>query len=211
VADAVERYREAERLPSRGDGPNADLVEALIRDGQTAEADALVERDASAARCRALLAADEQYEPAFRDALALHPPHDAFGRARTQLCFGERLRRSGRRTDAREQLRAAHATFERLGARPWSERAATELRATGERLRRRHGEGEELTPQELQVALQVAEGKTNKEAGAALFLSPKTIDYHLRSVFRKLGVSSRAELARHFATRSDQAADQAFA
>ena len=97
-------------------------------------------------------------------------------------------------------LRAAHADFERLGAGPWRERAAAELRATGERLGRRAArEGDELTPQELQVALQAAEGKTNKEIGAALFLSPKTVDFHLRRVFRKLDVRSRGELIRRFA------------
>src|SRR5262249_464719 len=133
-------------------------------------------------------------------------------RARTQLSFGARLRRAGRKTEARTQLRSAYETFERLGARPWAERAATELRATGERLRRpADGGGEELTPPDLQVGPQIAEGKTNKEAGAALFLSPKTIDFHLRSVFRKLGVRSRVELARHFAAASVQASDQAFA
>ena len=87
-----------------------------------------------------------------------------------------------------------------MEAAPWAERARRELRATGERLRRATPQlGEELTPQELQVALQVAAGKTNKEAGAALFLSPKTVEFHLARVFRKLDVASRGELIHRFA------------
>jgi DNA-binding CsgD family transcriptional regulator len=184
----------------------ANLVEAHVRSGRLDEAKAAYERtlaggsDALAARCRGLLAADDAFERAFQEALKLHPEHDAFGRARTRVCFGERLRRGGRRIDARAELRAAHDGFDRLGARPWAQRAAAELRATGERLGRREARaGEELTAQELQVALQAAEGKTNKEVGAALFLSPKTIDFHLRRVYRKLDVRSRAELIKHFA------------
>ena len=191
----------------RSDGDRgADLVEAWVRSGRIDEAIAAYERALPferagvAARCRGLLANDDAFDAPFVDALASHPEHDAFGRARTQLCYGERLRRAGRRVDARDQLRAAHDGFERLGAQPWAERAAAELRATGERLGRREARtGEDLTPQELQVALQVAEGKTNKEAGAALFLSPKTIDFHLRRVYRKLDIRSRAELIKQFA------------
>ena len=136
----------------------------------------------------------------FQEALELHPEHDPFGRARTRLCLGERLRRAGRRIDARAELRAAHDGFEQLGAHVWAERAAAELRATGERLGRRQArQGEELTAQELRVALQAAEGKTNKEIGAALFLSPKTVDFHLGRVYRKLELSSRAGLIKRFA------------
>jgi tetratricopeptide (TPR) repeat protein len=155
--------------PDRG----ADLVEACVRSGRREEARAAYERtlagerDAPGARCRGLLAADDAFEPAFREALEAYAEHDAFGLARTRLCFGERLRRAGRRIDARVELRAAHDGFERLGARPWVKRAAAELRATGERLGRREARtGEELTAQELQVALQAAEGKTNKQVGA---------------------------------------------
>ena len=90
-----------------------------------------------------------------------------FERARTELCFGERLRRARRRREAREQLRSAAATFERLAAEPWAARAATELRATGETVRRRDRTAdEELTPQELQIALHAAEGESNREIGA---------------------------------------------
>lgn len=205
VYDTIDPETVRRSDPDRG----ASLVEAFVRDGRVDEAQAAYERsvatdsDALAARCRGLLAADDAFEATFREALEQHTDHDPFGLARTQLCFGERLRRAGRRIDARAQLRAAHDSFDRLGARPWAKRAAAELRATGERLGRRQAQaGEELTAQELQVALQAAEGKTNKQAGAALFLSPKTIDFHLRRVYRKLNVSSRAELIKHFASNA---------
>jgi DNA-binding CsgD family transcriptional regulator len=184
----------------------ASLVEAHVRSGRAEQARDAYERtvapesDGVAARCRGLLAADDAFEAPFQEALALQHEHDPFGRARTRLCFGERLRRVGRRIDARAELRAAHDGFERLGARPWAQRTAAELRATGERLGRRQAQpGEELTAQELQVALQAAEGKTNKEIGATLFLSPKTVDFHLRRVYRKLDLRSRAELIKQFA------------
>ena len=120
-----------------------------------------------------------------------------FDRARTQLLLGERLRRDRRRVEARAHLRAALAAFEALGAAPWAERARAELRATGETARRRDpGTLAQLTPQELQVARFVREGLSNKEVAAQLFLSPRTIDAHLRSVFAKLGVTSRTQLAR---------------
>jgi DNA-binding CsgD family transcriptional regulator len=110
------------------------------------------------------------------------------------------LRRAGRRVDARVQLRSALEAFEGLEAEPWIRRTRRELRATGEKLGRRAARtGDELTAQELQVALQVAEGKTNREVGAALFLSPKTVEFHLARVYRKLEISSRAELVRRFA------------
>jgi DNA-binding CsgD family transcriptional regulator len=96
---------------------------------------------------------------------------------------------------ARDQLRAAAATFERLGARRWADRARAELQATGETLRRRDPATlDELTPQELQIALQLAAGKTTRETAAAMFLSPKTVEYHLRHVYQKLGIHSREEL-----------------
>ena len=123
-----------------------------------------------------------------------------FERARTDLCYGERLRRARRRVDAREHLQAALATFERFRARPWAERARTELRASGERVRRRQPTApEKLTPQELQVALVVAGGATNREAADALFITPKTVEFHLGNIYRKLDIRSRAELVRLFA------------
>jgi DNA-binding CsgD family transcriptional regulator len=186
-----------------------DLIESYVRLGRHAEAElALEDFDrvarktgrtwalAAAARCRGLLAAEE-FEAAFERALDLHGRTPTpFERARTELCFGERLRRAKRRAEAREPLREALKTFERLGAAPWSERARGELAASGETVRRRDPyAAEQLTPQELQVALVVARGATNKEAGAALFLSPKTIETHLGRVYRKLEVRSRTELA----------------
>ncbi len=141
------------------------------------------------------------FEEHFLAALGWHERTSTpFERARTELCYGERLRRQGRRIDARVQLRAALGRFERLGASPWSQRARSELVATGESVRPRQSEpSEELTSQELQVALIVAKGATNNEAGAARFLTPKTIEFHLAKVYRKLGLRSRTELARRFA------------
>lgn len=145
-------------------------------------------------RCRALVAEGDEAESLFREALASAdaPPIE---RARTDLLFGEFLRRRKRRTDARPHLRAALETFERIGAAPWAERAASELRATGETARaRKMGTLTELTPQELQIARLAGERSTNREIAARLFLSPKTVEYHLGKVFAKLGVSSRTEL-----------------
>jgi DNA-binding CsgD family transcriptional regulator len=161
-----------------------------------------------AARCRGLLSGDDEFEQHFLDALALHDLIESpFAAARTRLCYGERLRRAGRRVDAREHLRAALEVFDRLGALPWAERARSELRASGETLRRRDAfEADQLTPQELQIALQVAEGKTNKEVGAALFLSHKTVEFHLSRIFRKLDLHSRAELIRRVAAGEPVAA-----
>ncbi len=156
---------------------------------------------AAAARCRGLLVDNDEFEPQFELALEWHlRTPTPFERARTELCLGERRRRARRRSDARQPLRSALDTFEHLGAAPWAERARTELGATGETAHRRDPyAAEQLTPQELQVALIVGGGATNKEAGAALFLSPKTIETHLGRVYRKLGLRSRTDLARQLA------------
>lgn len=187
-----------------------ELVEALVRAGDIDAATEVLgpfadeaERvgqpfpRAVASRCRGLLATEGLYEREFERALELHAlDEDVFAAARTRLAYGERLRRSGRRLDAREQLHQALDVFERLDAGPWAERSRSELRATGERVRARGpATSEELTPQELHVAVLVAEGKTNREVGAQLFLSPKTIEWHLGHVYRKLGVRSRTELS----------------
>jgi DNA-binding CsgD family transcriptional regulator len=113
------------------------------------------------------------------------------------LLYGEWLRRDLRRTEARSHLRAALDTFERLEAAPWTERARNELRATGETTppARRLDRLSRLTPQELQVVRLAATGATNREIGGRLFLSPRTVSYHLYKAYPKLGVSSRRELA----------------
>lgn len=168
---------------------------------------------AAAARCRALLLGDDEFEAEFQRALELHDTTETpFERARTELCAGERLRRARRRADAREPLRSALETFERLGAAPWSDRARAELAATGETVGHRDPYAtDRLTPQELQVAVLVARGATNKEAGAALFLSPKTIETHLGRVYRKLNVRSRTELAHLLGSEGDLTATAALA
>ena len=136
-------------------------------------------------------------EAQFEQALALHGQERPFERARTELAFGEMLCRVGRRSDARPHLRNALAEFERLASEPWAERARSELRASGETARKRDPSTiDQLTPQELQIARLVADaGLSNPEIAARLFLSRKTIEYHLHKIYTKLGVSSRAELA----------------
>jgi DNA-binding NarL/FixJ family response regulator len=185
----------------------ADLVEAAGRAGDPDTARRALDRlatwaghtgsvwgSALVARCRGLLGDDDG--AAFEEALALHARGGRpFDTARTELLFGEHLRRRRRRADARRHLRAAHETFERLGLPTWADLAAAELRATGETARRREpGTLTRLTPQEVQIVRLVATGVTNREVAAQLFLSPRTVDYHLRKVFTKLDVTSRAEL-----------------
>jgi len=148
------------------------------------------------ARCEAIVGVRDA-EEAFGEAVAGAAVLPPLQRARTELLFGEWLRRERRRIDARGHLRTAVEMFRALGAVPWAERAEAELRATGETARRRDVSAvEQLTPQELQVAGLVSEGLANKEIAAQLFLSPRTVDYHLRKVFTKLGITSRSELIR---------------
>jgi DNA-binding CsgD family transcriptional regulator len=196
LAEAYIRHGE----PSSGEAVVADL-EALAEAADSRGALAAVER------CRGLLADVGRFEEHFREALRRHEAVEApFERARTELCFGERLRRAGRRLDAREQLRRALSTFGGLGALPWIERAARELEATGERARPRTPVSRDrLTAQETQVALAIAEGQTNREAAAALFVSPKTIEAHLSRIYRKLGIRSRSELTRLMLQEADAA------
>ena len=177
----------------RGDDVTAAVADYTAR----AEAKGQPWALARAARCRGLLAETDRIEACFEDALALHDrTPDAFEQARTQLAYGARLRRARRRVRAREELRAALETFERLGARPWADQADAELSATGETVRRRDASTlDQLTPQELQIARLLADGRTTREAAAALFVSPKTVEYHLRHVYMKLGIHSRDELA----------------
>jgi DNA-binding CsgD family transcriptional regulator len=207
-------------IHSRGIVPRAELAEIHARAGNAQDAEAALAAfegsletqspvgRATAARARALLAADDELDERFEEAFAVHEDSDdRWSLARTRLAFGERLRRAGRRRDAREPLKLALETFEGQSADAWAERVRAELRASGETLRRRKSwEEEELTPQELQIALHVARGMTNKEVGAALFLSHKTIEFHLGRIYRKFKMSSRAELIRRFARAAEEAA-----
>ena len=188
-----------------------DLVEAAARDGKPELGhDALEAWEQSfnlagtpigglvVARARALLAPPEEADERFRECLAAHARAPfPFLQARTELAYGEFLRRGRRKTEARAQLRAALDGFERLGAVPWADRATSELRATGETARKRDASTlDDLTPQELQIARLVAEGGRNREIAGQLFLSPKTVEYHLRKVFQKLDIASRTELVK---------------
>jgi DNA-binding CsgD family transcriptional regulator len=161
------------------------------------------------ARCRGVMALDaEEAERCFQEALRHHDYRvQPYERARTQLAYGERLRRDRRRIHARIQLRAAMDTFEGIGVTLWAERTRGELRATGETARRREASTlDELTPQELRVARLVASGASNKDVAAQLFLSRRTVEYHLGKVFVKLGISSRAQLTRVGLAPSDKPA-----
>ncbi len=173
-------------------------AEPLDRFASWAEATNSAELRALVAQCRALLASADAAETGFRLALQLHAQTDRpMERARTQLLYGQHMRHQRRRSDARPHLRAAMETFQRLGASVWADRAHHELRATGETTRRREPSTlATLTPQELRVVAAVSEGATNREVAAQLFLSPRTVDYHLRKVFQKAEISSRAELIR---------------
>jgi DNA-binding CsgD family transcriptional regulator/tetratricopeptide (TPR) repeat protein len=189
-----------------------DLVEAYARAGRTDDAEKLLARTAPApgdetqrwahavtARCRGLLATSRaDSTAAFAEALTWHARDERpFEKARTQLCYGERLRRDRQRAQARQPLREALAIFERLEAVDWAARTRHELAATGADADQPAAEGvvSRLTPQELQVASVVARGASNAEAATALFLSQKTIEYHLSNVYRKTGITSRSELA----------------
>ena len=152
---------------------------------------------ARAARTLGWLASAAELDEQFQAALELHRATlDDFELARTRLAYGARLRRVRRRVDARPHLQAALDIFTRLGARPWTDIATRELAATGLTVTR-PGDNpvSRLTPRELQIAVLLAEGRTTRETAAALFLSPKTVEYHLRHVYLKLGIESRPALA----------------
>jgi DNA-binding CsgD family transcriptional regulator len=165
--------------------------EQFARHSAAAWAEARVEH------CRALLADGDAAAHHFETALTHHQRSQrTFERARTELAYGRFLRRARRRLLARTHLRAALDVFETLGAGPSSDRARLELRASGQTARKRDSSTvTDLTPQELQVARFVAQGLATKEVAAQLFLSPRTIEFHLRNVFAKLEISSRNELA----------------
>ncbi|MFR9794775.1 helix-turn-helix transcriptional regulator [Streptomyces sp. MS06] len=187
----------------------AELVEAAVRCGDAELASQALEQLMEStgasrtdwargieARSRALAEPGGDTEALYREAIdrlgatRLRPES-----ARTHLLYGEWLRRERRRVDAREHLRRAHDVFTTLGMAAFAERAARELRATGESVRRRSVEaGGDLTPRELQIARLVGEGLTNPEIGSRLFMSPRTVEYHLRKVFAKRGIASRTEI-----------------
>jgi ATP/maltotriose-dependent transcriptional regulator MalT len=188
-----------------------ELIEAATRSGNAERArDALAHLEAQIegsdadwalgvlAQSRALLREGEVAEDSYQEAIArLRRARLRPHLARAHLVYGEWLRREKRRVDARTQLRAAHELFEAIGMEAFAERARAELLATGERVRKRTAESrDELTPQELQIARLARDGLSNPEIGAQLFLSPRTVEWHLSKVFGKLGVRSRRELRR---------------
>ena len=191
------------------------MIEASVRAGQHARAERELddlERKAAAtgrtwahavaARCRGLLAPVNEIDDHFMSALRWHEQLPLpFARARTQLCYGERLRRARRRADAREQLSRACATFGGLGATIWAQRAEGELAAAGyaRQVPAPASPWAELTAAETRVAQVIIEGATYDEAASALFVSPRTIETHLRQIYRKVGVRSRSEMTRRLA------------
>jgi len=219
--EAIDQLEPVNRAGLRETGPIMlgrptafDLVEAYLRAGRPLAPDLAEQVDtlsrqeefpalaALAMRCRGLDAA-EDYDELFAEAYRLHDAApNALARARTALCYGERLRRSGRRTEARRHLRAAFDAFTRMDAGVWVSRAKQELRAAGERVvPTAEGLVAQLTPQELQIAMSVAGGLSNRETARKLFLSEKTVEFHLSRIYRKIGVRSRTELARQILTQ----------
>lgn len=201
AADSVELSVSTVALP--------ELVEAAARAGDTVAASRAMERlsmrtracgtswaSGLEARCRALLSDGTQAEDHYRTAVEhLGASRMAGETARAHLLYGEWLRREGRRHEARDRLRTAHGLLTDMGAQAFAERAARELRATGEHPRARSVQPTDaLTAHELHIARLVATGATSREVGAQLFLSPRTIEAHLRNIFRKLGITSRRQL-----------------
>ncbi|WP_433216317.1 response regulator transcription factor [Microtetraspora malaysiensis] len=212
---ALARFERLTREPLRhhicATRSTPDLVESAVRVGapeRAAEPLARFERwagsvrqpwaDALVLRCRGLLAADDQAEAFYTAALGLHDQdRRALEYARTALLYGEWLRRARRKAEARGWLNDALEVFDRLGMRPWAERARGELTATGAQdqgARPAAGPAADLTPQELQIARLAAQGLSNRDIAAQLFLSHRTVGYHLYKAYPKLGIASRSEL-----------------
>jgi DNA-binding CsgD family transcriptional regulator len=188
LIEAAERSGKPERA--------ADALQRLSQTTAVADSDWALGIEV---RSRALVSHGDAAETLYRQAIeALGHSRLRAELARAQLLYGEWLRRERRRLDAREQLRSAHELFTEFGMEAFAERTRIELEATGEHARKRTVETrDDLTPQEAQISRLVAEGSTNQEIAARLFISKSTVDYHLRKTFRKLGVKSRTELARH--------------
>jgi DNA-binding CsgD family transcriptional regulator len=189
-----------------------ELIEAAARNGNSEDAAEALRRLSDhtrasgtdwaigiEARSRALLTEGETAETLYRTAIdRLARTRIRVELARARLLYGEWLRRERRRLDAREQLRTAHRSFTEFGMEAFAERARIELEATGEHARKRNVETrDDLTPQEAQISRLAADGATNQQIAAQLFISPSTVDYHLRKAFRKLGVKSRHQLQQH--------------
>jgi DNA-binding CsgD family transcriptional regulator len=196
------------------------MSEAAVRSGKTEIASDVLDRLAQTtaasgtdwalgveARSRALLSEGDAAEALYREAIErLGGTRVRVELARGHLLYGEWLRRERRRLDAREHLRTAHTLFTEFGMEGFAERARVELEATGEHARKRTVETrDDLTPQEAQISRLAAEGATNQEIAAQLFVSPSTVDYHLRKAFRKLDVNSRHQLKEHLLQPSQEA------
>jgi len=208
--DAVSEVRQGQGGPMGANFSASNRIEAAVRAGELAKAEAALQSfelwashsgapwaGPRVASCRALVSTGQEATRHFEDALRHSSDARPFDLGRIHLLYGEHLRRERRRIDSRTHLRAALDMFERLGATPWADRARAELRASGETARKREPSAvAQLTPQELQIARYVASGLSNKEVAAQLFLSPRTIDAHLRGVFAKLAITSRTQLAR---------------
>lgn len=215
VQDAFDRLEAVQRGPTRHHSAVVrsipDLVEAAVRLGRAGDIADVIDRyarwadsmgcpwvDAMLARCRAVTAPDTEVEQHYRHALAAHEPRSRpFERARTALLYGEWLRRSRRRAEARVHLTMALQTFDELGSSPWAARARAELGASGVAVPRAAAPDAfaALTPQELQITQLAAQGMSNRDIAAQMYLSPRTVAYHLYKAYPKLGISSRGDLA----------------
>jgi DNA-binding CsgD family transcriptional regulator len=218
AADAAEKaVAEGDFVPLLTARGLYELVEAAARSHQLERAEIAAERLSTvaaasgtdfacgmAARSRALIADGDAADALYREAIErLSRTRMAMHVARARLSYGEWLRRNGRRIDARTELRSAHAALAAMGADGFAERARRELQATGEKLRRRTDpSGSALTPQEAQIAQLARERRTNSEIGAQLFLSSRTVEWHLRKIFAKLEITSRRELDAALARRA---------
>jgi DNA-binding CsgD family transcriptional regulator len=226
LANSLGRYEEAlAAVPDAGEDRPADVgaapwalveyIEAAVRSGAPGRAAAALRRLTEVtvpagtgwalgvhARSQALMSTGTTAEGHYREAIDLLGRTGVRGElARAHLLYGEWLRRERHQRAAREQLRTAHASFTEMGMDAFARRAARELLATGENVRKRAGEAaSELTPQEAQIVRLVREGLTNPEIGARLFISPRTVEWHLRKTFGKLGITSRKQLQRSGAT-----------